>query len=100
MAKSSADPVVAGDTVVLGTADGSLHGLNVDTGSLEWTHDTGDYPLSAAPSVSERTLFVPTADGKLTGLAGQMNAASARLTLDSPVPILAANRINARERTT
>ena len=36
-----ADPVVAGDTLVLGTVDGALHGLDVETGSLEWTHDHG-----------------------------------------------------------
>ena len=66
-----ADPVVAGDTVALGTADGALHGLNVDTGSLRWTHDLGDYPMSAAPSVSGRTLFVPTVDGKLMALQGR-----------------------------
>ena len=66
-----ADPVVAGDTVVLGTADGALHGLNIDTGLLQWTHQIGDYPISAAPSVSGRTLFLPTTDGKLTALEGR-----------------------------
>jgi len=66
-----ADPVVAGDTLVLGTVDGTLHGLDADTGSLEWTHDIGDYPMSAAPSVSGRTLFLPTTDGKLTALQGR-----------------------------
>ncbi len=66
-----AEPVVAGDTLVLGTADGRLHGLNVSTGSGQWAHDTGDYPLSAAPSVSGRTMYVPTTDGRLLALEGQ-----------------------------
>ena len=66
-----ADPVVAGDTLVLGTVDGALHGLDVETGSLEWTHDQGNHPMSAAPSVSGGTLFVPTVDGKLTALQGR-----------------------------
>lgn len=66
-----ADPVVAGGTLLLGTDGGALHGVNIDTGSLEWTHDLGDYPMSAAPSVSGRTLFVPTVDGKLMALQGR-----------------------------
>lgn len=66
----AADPVVAGDTLVLGTSDGALHGLDVDSGSLEWTDDMGNSPMSAAPSVSGGTLFVPTVDGKLTALQG------------------------------
>ena len=66
-----ADPVVAGDTLLLGTDGGALHGVNIDTGSLEWTHDLGDYPMSAAPSVSGRTLSVPTVDGKLIALQGR-----------------------------
>ncbi len=65
------DPVIAGDTLLLGTASGALHGLSIDTGSLEWTHEIGDYPISTAPSVSGRTLFLPTTDGKLTALEGQ-----------------------------
>ncbi|MDE2788465.1 MAG: PQQ-binding-like beta-propeller repeat protein [Chloroflexota bacterium] len=66
-----ADPVVAGDTLVLTTADGALHGLNIDTGSKEWTHHIGDYPASAAPSVSGHTIFLPTTDGTLTALEGR-----------------------------
>ena len=66
-----ADPVVAGDTLLLGTDSAVLHGLSIDTGSLEWTHEIGDYPISTAPSVSGRTLFLPTTDGKLTALEGQ-----------------------------
>ena len=65
------EPVVAGDTLVFGTADGILHGLDTGSGSLRWTHRTGDYPLSAAPSVSDHTLFLPTSDGKLTALEGR-----------------------------
>ena len=66
-----ADPVVAGDTLVLATADGALHGLHSKTGSLEWTHDIGDYPISAAPSVSGLTMFMPMVDGTLTALRGK-----------------------------
>jgi outer membrane protein assembly factor BamB len=66
-----ADPVIAGDTLVLGTADGVLRGLDTGDGTLRWTHDTGQYPLSAAPSVSGGTLFLPTTDEKLTAWAGR-----------------------------
>ncbi len=66
-----ADPVVAGDTLLLGTDGGALHGVTIDAGSLEWTHDLGDYPMSAAPSISGRTLFVPTVDGKLMAIQGR-----------------------------
>ena len=65
------DPFVAGDTLILGASDGSLHGLDIATGSLLWTHDIGDHAMSAAPSVSGRTLFVPTVDGKLMALQGK-----------------------------
>lgn len=65
------EPVIAGDTVVLGAVDGTLLGLNVDTGSPVWSHDHGNYPLSAAPSLSGGMLFLPTTDGKLTALQGR-----------------------------
>ncbi len=70
-AEMIADPVVAGDTLVLGTADGALFGLNIHTGSQLWNHNIGGYPLSAAPSVSGQTLFLPTMDGRLTALEGR-----------------------------
>ena len=70
-AEIAADPVVAGDTLILGSADGALFGLNIHTGSREWTQNIGGHPVSAAPSVSGRTLFLPTTNGKLTALAGQ-----------------------------
>jgi outer membrane protein assembly factor BamB len=66
-----AEPVVAGGTLILGTADGRLHGLNVATGSTEWIHDTGGLALSAAPSVSDRTLYLPSTDGRLVALEGR-----------------------------
>ena len=70
-AEVSAEPVIAGDTLVLGTADGTLHGLSVGAGVAKWKHDAGDHPLSAAPSVSGRTLYLPTADGRLVALEGR-----------------------------
>ena len=66
-----AEPLVSGDTLVLGTADGQLHGWNAGTGAALWLHDMGDYPLSAAPSVSGRTLYLPTTDGRLVALEGR-----------------------------
>lgn len=65
------EPVVTGDTLVFGTADGALHGLDTGSGSLRWTHRIGDYPISAAPSVSGHTMFLPTTDGKLVALEGR-----------------------------
>ena len=65
------DPVIAGNTLLLGTAGGALHGVNINTGSLEWTREIGDYPISAAPSVSGRTLLLPPSDGNLIALEGQ-----------------------------
>ena len=70
-AEVSAEPVIAGDTLVLGTTDGTLHGLAVGAGEARWKHDAGDHPLSAAPSVSGRTLYLPTADGRLVALEGR-----------------------------
>ena len=62
------DPMVAGDSFVLATTDGQLIGLNVATGSPQWTHDGGIFPLSASPSVAGGAIFLPTTDGRLTAL--------------------------------
>ena len=70
-AEVAAEPVVAGDTLVLGMADGTLHGLAVNTGEAKWNHDAGDHALSAAPAASGRTLYLPTADGRLVALQGR-----------------------------
>lgn len=63
-----AEPIVAGNTLVLGTTDGTLHGLDVVTGAPQWAYSRGNFPLSAAPSLSGGTIYAPTTDGKLTAL--------------------------------
>ena len=65
-----AEPVAAGDFLVLGTADGALIALNVADGAEAWRHTLGDNRLSAAPAVSGETLYAPTTDGRLVALTG------------------------------
>jgi outer membrane protein assembly factor BamB len=45
------NPVVAGDTVIFGSADHCVYGLNVLTGKLRWKQSTG-YAFVARPAIS------------------------------------------------
>lgn len=66
-----AEPVAAGNSLILGTIDGVLHGLDTADGRAVWQHEMSGSRLSAAPAVSGGTLYVPTADGRLVALAGR-----------------------------
>ena len=66
-----AEPVVAGDALILGTVGSALIGLNTVDGAETWRLDLGGGSLSAAPAVAGGTLYVPTQDGRLVAFAGQ-----------------------------
>ena len=67
-----AEPVAAGDFLLLGTVDGALLALNMTDGTEAWRHTLESSRVSAAPVVSGQTLYVPTADGRLLALRGQV----------------------------
>lgn len=51
-------PAVLKGTAYLGTRDGYLVSLDLLTGLPKWTFDLGGYPVSSAPAVYDRTVFV------------------------------------------
>jgi len=57
-----ATPVIAGDFVYLGGADGYLYILNANTGAKIWQYDVG-VPLAAAPALSGNGLWIGGCDG-------------------------------------
>ena len=66
-----AEPMAAGDVLILGTVDGALIALNTSDGTEAWRHTLAGTWLSATPVVSGDTLYAPTADGRLLALRGQ-----------------------------
>ena len=67
----AAEPVAAGDALILGAIDGSLIALNMADGTETWRLDLGGSRLSAAPAISGNTLYAPTVDGRLTAVEGR-----------------------------
>ena len=49
-------PVLSGNTVYFGASDGTLYGLNKETGELVWQHKTGA-PVFGSMAISGNTLF-------------------------------------------
>ena len=70
-AEISVEPVAAGGVLLIGTATRRLLGLDVATGELVWEHTLDDVGLSAAPAISEGTVYLPMADGRLVALRGE-----------------------------
>jgi outer membrane protein assembly factor BamB len=64
-----ATPVVAGDFVYLGGADGYVYMLDTKTGACVWQYDLG-VPLAAAPALSGNGLWVGGCDGWVYAFAG------------------------------
>ena len=59
-----ASPVVVGNTVYAGAADGVLHAFDAETGEQVWQHDFG-IPTLSTPAVSGSGLWTGTCDGYL-----------------------------------
>ena len=66
-----AEPVAVGDVLILATVDGALVALNAADGTEAWRHTLAGSQLSAAPAVSDGTLYVPTRDGRLLALSSR-----------------------------
>ena len=60
----SSGAIIAGRTVFLGAADGSVYALDRRKGTLKWRYDIG-VPITASPAVSGNTLYVADWDGNL-----------------------------------
>ena len=64
----SAEPVAAGDALLIATVTQRLVALSVETGEPLWEHPLDGGGLSAAPAVSDGTLYLPMSDGRLVAL--------------------------------
>ena len=66
-------PVVLGDTLWIGSADGTLNALRVSTGDLLWRVDLGS-PVASTAAVAGGVLIAGTRDGSFHGLASSTGA--------------------------
>jgi outer membrane protein assembly factor BamB len=64
-----AAPAVAGDTLYIGSAEGTFFALREDDGKLRWKQHTG--AVVCAPLISGGTLYIGTNDGSLLALDAQ-----------------------------
>lgn len=60
-------PAVAGETVVFGSEDRSVYGLDADTGARLWRVTTGG-PVVSGPAVIGSTVVIGSDDGSVYGL--------------------------------
>ena len=57
-------PAVSGGLVVVGSADGSLYGLNRADGTQRWKFDTRG-PVNSSPAIAEGLVYVSSVDGNI-----------------------------------
>ena len=57
-------PAVAGGLVVVGSADGSLYGLNRSDGTQRWKFDTKG-PVNSSPAIADGLVYVGSVDGNV-----------------------------------
>ncbi len=63
-------PVVAGDTVYVGSDDGHLYAFGLADGEMRWRHNLG-VPLKGSPVVSGNALLITDSDGNLYCFLGR-----------------------------
>ncbi|HJZ81821.1 MAG TPA: PQQ-binding-like beta-propeller repeat protein, partial [Pyrinomonadaceae bacterium] len=63
-ARVESSPAIAGDRVFVGSNDGRLYVLNLDTGAKLWEFNAGA-PLSASPAIASGRLVIGSQDGRL-----------------------------------
>jgi Ca-activated chloride channel family protein len=66
-ARPASSPAIAGAQLVFGTRDGTLYGLDIDTGMTAWAYDVGE-PIAAQPTVAHGWVYATTTRGGLVGL--------------------------------
>jgi outer membrane protein assembly factor BamB len=60
-------PAIVGDTVWIGSADGSVYALDLESGAVRWATKLGS-PISASPAVGGGRVVVVTRDGRIVAL--------------------------------
>lgn len=76
-------PTVGGDTVYVGSSDGTIYALRTSSGAVEWTHDTGG-PVASNPTIVGETVVVSSVSGTFFLLDGDTGAVRASRFLGSP----------------
>jgi outer membrane protein assembly factor BamB len=57
-------PVLSGKIIYIGSSDGHLYALDIDTGQVVWRYDIGS-PICSTAAVSGNTVFITTYSGHL-----------------------------------
>jgi outer membrane protein assembly factor BamB len=80
-----ASPVIIGDTLWIGSGDGTMRALSVNTGASIWQVDLGS-PIASTAAVSGGVLVVGTRDGGFHGLASSTGAVRWKVRTGADVP--------------
>ena len=57
-------PVIVGDRVYVGSADGRIYGIDLDSGKEFWRYDAGR-GFTSSPAVGEGRMIIGNEDGVL-----------------------------------
>jgi outer membrane protein assembly factor BamB len=60
-------PVVYGNTLYFGSADGNLYALNINSGYMEWVFRTAG-PINSVPTADKNTVYIGSSDGFIYAL--------------------------------
>ena len=63
-ARVDGSPVVAGQRVYIGAANGRLFALHLNTGKVAWEYETGG-EIVASPAVADGRLVIANTDGTI-----------------------------------
>lgn len=61
---SESYPVIANAYVYIGSRDGKIHAININSKTKVWTHQV-DGPVDAAPAISDGMLYIASVDGSV-----------------------------------
>jgi outer membrane protein assembly factor BamB len=64
LGKIDASPVIAGNSVVVASADGRLRFIDITTGTERWKYEVGS-PISGTPAVTSNIIVVAAEDGRV-----------------------------------
>ena len=66
----STAPTVAGNTVLVGSKNGTIFGLDARTGDVLWDFNVSHEEIVDSPIVAGNIIYVVSADGTLYALSG------------------------------
>jgi len=61
-------PIVKGDTIYFGSADGNFYALDIESGYMRWVYKTGG-PINSVPCADERNVYFGSTDGNAYALS-------------------------------